>query len=83
MPTLTLEMPEDAFAALRRSPEEFARDMRLAAAIFWYSRGDLSQEEGARIAGLDRTDFILALAREKVDVIHVDMDELRRESSRG
>jgi len=37
------------------------------------------QEEAARIAGLDRTEFILTLAREKVEVIYVDMDELRRE----
>lgn len=68
---------------MRRSPQEFTRELRLAAAIFWYSRGDLSREEAARIAGLDRTDFILALAREKVNVIDVDMNELRRELARG
>jgi predicted HTH domain antitoxin len=79
MTTLTLDMPEDAFSALRRSPEEFACEMRLAAAVLWYARGEISQEEGARIAGLDRTEFILALAREKVDVIHVDMEELKKE----
>ena len=83
MTTLTLEMPEDVFAAMRRSPEEFAREMRLAAAIFWYARGDISQEEGARIAGLDRTDFILALAQEKVDVIHVELEELKKGWTRG
>lgn len=77
MTTVTLELPEDVFAALRHSPEEFAREMRLAAAMFWYARGKISQEEGARIAGLDRTDFILALASAKVDVIHVDVDEVR------
>ena len=35
MATLTLEMPEEVFAALRSSPEEFAREMGLAAAILW------------------------------------------------
>ena len=37
--------------------------MRLAAAVTWYRQGKVSQEVAARIAGLDRTDFLLALAR--------------------
>ncbi len=53
--------------------------MRLAAAIFWYSRGMLSQERAAQLAGMDRTDFILALAREGVDAFVVDMRSLRKE----
>lgn len=83
MTTLTLQLPEDVFSALRRSPEEFLKEMRLAAAIHWYQRGEISQEKAAEIAGLDRTDFLLALAREKVDVFKVDVDELRREIDRG
>src|SRR5262245_50941534 len=77
MPTVTLELPDDVLSALRRSPEEFVRDLRLAAAVHWYSRGQLSQEKAARIAGLDRTDFLLALAREQVDVFVVDPEDLR------
>ena len=30
-------------------------------------------------AGMDRTDFLMALAREKVDAFHVDLDQLARE----
>ena len=41
VPTITMDVPADAFAALRRSPDEFAREMRLAAAMLWYKkRGD-------------------------------------------
>lgn len=57
--------------------------MRLAAAIHWYERGQISQEKAAQIAGLDRTDFLAALAREGVDVFHVDIDELKKELDRG
>jgi hypothetical protein len=42
MTTVTLELPEEVFSALRRSPEEFVREMRLAAAIHWYERGEIS-----------------------------------------
>jgi predicted HTH domain antitoxin len=83
MMELTLGLPEDVFSALRRSPEEFARELRLAAAIHWYERGESSQEKAAEIAGLDRTDFLLALARENVDAFVLDMDDLKRELERG
>ena len=33
---LDLELPRDAFSALRQEPEQFVREMRLAAAIKWY-----------------------------------------------
>ena len=83
MPRVTLELPEEVFSALRRSPEEFARDLRLAAAIHWYERGEVSQERAARIAGMDRTDFLAALAREKANAFVVDFDDLKRELERG
>jgi hypothetical protein len=38
MTTLTLDLPVEVFSALRRSPEEFGRELRLAAAIHWYQR---------------------------------------------
>jgi predicted HTH domain antitoxin len=83
MTTITLHMPDDVFSALRRSPDEFAREMRLAAAVHWYSRGEISQEKAAQIAGLDRTDFLLELARQKVDAFVVDFDDLKRELHLG
>jgi predicted HTH domain antitoxin len=83
MTTLTLELPEDVFSALRRSPEEFGRELCLAAAIHWYQRGQISQEKAAQVAGLDRTNFLMALAREGVDAFVVDFGDLERELKRG
>jgi predicted HTH domain antitoxin len=82
MQTITLDLPEDVFVAMRRSPEEFARDMRLAAAMLWYSRGVISQEKAAAIAGLNRAEFLKALARNEIDVFAVDFDDLQRELDR-
>ena len=83
MRTVTLDLPEEVFSALRRSPEEFVRELRLAAAIHWYERGEISQEKAANVAGLDRTDFLLALAREQVDAFVVDLNDLKLELDRG
>jgi predicted HTH domain antitoxin len=80
---LTLQLPDDVFSALKRSPEEFGRELRLAAAVHWYSRGEVSQEKAAQIAGLNRKEFLLALAREKVDAFLVDFDDLKRELELG
>jgi predicted HTH domain antitoxin len=82
MPVISLDLPADVFSALRRSPDEFARELRLAAAIHWYSHGEVSQERAASIAGLDRVDFLAALAHARVDVFAVDTENLRRELAR-
>jgi predicted HTH domain antitoxin len=83
MPLMSLDMPEDVFSALRRSPEEFIREMRLAAAMHWYERGEISQEKAAGIAGLDRTDFLSALAKHQINVFSVDLEDLKREIECG
>jgi predicted HTH domain antitoxin len=83
MMEITLRMDEDIFAALRRSPDEFVRELRLAAAIHWYERGEISQEKAAAIAGLDRTDFLLELARRGENAFVVDFADLEKELQRG
>lgn len=63
MATVTVDLPEDVFSTLRRSPDEFAQELRLAAAMLWYQHGRISMEKGAGIAGLNLRDFLDALAR--------------------
>lgn len=55
---VNLDLPEEILSARRLSPDEFVRDMRLAAAIYWYQKGEISQEKAAQIAGLNRRDFL-------------------------
>jgi len=51
MLTITFDIPEVALSALRLSPTEFVKEMRVAAALLWYSHGELSQLKAAEIAG--------------------------------
>jgi predicted HTH domain antitoxin len=83
MSTLTIELPEDLSVALQRSPRELANDVRLAAAIDWYSRGLISQGRAAEVAGIPRADFIDALAARKIEVVQVDLEALDRELGLG
>ncbi len=79
MATVTVEVPESAFSALRRSPDEFAREMRVAAAIQWYHQELISQGKAAEIAGLSRADFLDALFRAKVPACQITVEELKEE----
>jgi predicted HTH domain antitoxin len=79
MTTVSVDLSESLLSATRYSPEEFTREMRLAAAMTWYREGRISQEVAARVAGLDRTDFLLELARHGCDSFHVDLVDLERE----
>jgi predicted HTH domain antitoxin len=79
MQTITISLPETAFAALHKAPEEFAREMRVAAAVKWYELGELSQGKAAEVAGLTRSEFITALARFKVSPLQYGADELSEE----
>jgi len=81
MTSLTIELPDEVDDSQHRSPAEVTKEPRLAAAIRWYSQGVISQERAAVVAGLDRTDFLMALAREKVDAFAVDREQLAREVS--
>jgi len=83
MTTIQVSFPDAAFAALKRTPHEFAAELRLAGAIHWYQQGQLSMERAAEIAGMDRRGFLEELARRKVDVFQVDLDDLKREIARG
>lgn len=79
MTALNVIVPDSSLSVLRRSPTEFVRDMKLAAAMHWYSQGTMSQERAAELAGMNRRDFIKALARENMDVFRVDEESLARE----
>jgi predicted HTH domain antitoxin len=83
MVTVQVQLPEEILSALRRAPDEMAGELCLAAAVHWYARGLISHERAAQLAGLDRTDFIQALAREGVDAFAVDVNSLRRELAEG
>lgn len=79
MRTVSLQLPDTVFSAIRKAPDEFVQEMRVAAAVKWYELGEISQGKAAEVAGLSRSDFINALCRYKVSPFQYTGEELAEE----
>lgn len=77
--TISLEFSTGVFSALRKSPKAFARELRMAAAIHWYQQRLVSLGRAAEVAGINRLDFMDELAHRKIEVFHIDMEDMQKE----
>jgi predicted HTH domain antitoxin len=78
--TISLELPVGVFSALRKTPEEFKKDIRVVAAVKWYEMGQISQEKASEIAGLCREDFLLMLSSFNVSPFQYTASEVLEEA---
>lgn len=76
---LSFEINRDSLSALRKDPEHFLPEMRLAAAVKWYELGILSQSKAAEIAGVSRSEFLASLSRFEVSPFQYGADEIADE----
>ena len=79
MPTIHIDFPISVFSVMQKEPEEFAKELRLAAAVKWYELGKISQEKAAEIAGISRSEFIESLAKYKIDFMQYSEKEIDTE----
>ena len=82
MVTVTFELPEDVFSSVRKDPDRFAEELRLAAAVKWYEMGLVSQSQAAEISGLSRSQFISALGQFEVSAFQYEVAEIIEEVNR-
>ncbi|MGK7899050.1 MAG: UPF0175 family protein [Xenococcus sp. (in: cyanobacteria)] len=79
MTDISIQLPDEVFSSFSCTPQDFIQKMKLAAAIHWYQKGEISQEKAARIAGLNHRDFLMSLAEEKIDVSTVNINDVEQE----
>jgi len=50
---ISIQLPDEIFDSFRCNPQEFVKKMKLAAAIHWYQKGEISEKKAAQVAGLN------------------------------
>ena len=76
---VSLEYPVDVRLALDESKEEFAKELKMLAAVKLYELGKISSGKAAALAGTDRVSFLLGLGHYRVSVFNYTPEELERE----
>ena len=79
MTTITVDLPETVFSALHMVPDDFVKEMRIAAAIKWYEQTRISQDKAAEVAGLTRAAFINELSKSKVSPFQMTQESIKED----
>lgn len=74
--TLTFEYGDEVLAATGQSPSEFADEARFLLAAKLYELGRLSSGQAAKLCGMARVAFLLALPRAGVKVSNMSVEDV-------
>jgi predicted HTH domain antitoxin len=80
MDVTLVDVPQESLVALKVSGDDFARDLRMAAAMKYYEMGRLSSGAAARLAGVPRVVFLARLADYNIDTFRLTEEQLQREA---
>lgn len=73
---LTVEIPNLLPDALQSTPEEFARQAKMAMAVKLYEMGKISSGIAAGMLNMERVHFLLQLGEYGVPMIDLSLEEL-------
>jgi predicted HTH domain antitoxin len=81
MSTVMIEVPDDLLIVLREQPKEFAREARLVTALHYLREKRLSLGQAARLAGMNRLDFMDALTARGLPAFDLSTEDAAAEAA--
>ncbi len=78
---ITLEIPDTSLSITKERPEDFARSLRIAAAVKWYELGKISQSKAAELIGCSRLELFDHFREYGVPFLQVTELDLEQELS--
>ncbi|MBI3604543.1 MAG: UPF0175 family protein [Nitrospirae bacterium] len=72
MATLKIDYPDEILVSMKESKDQFASELKIAAAVKLYELGKLSSGKAAKLAGLDKVSFLKTLGAYKISVSTVE-----------
>jgi predicted HTH domain antitoxin len=75
MPHVSIEIPDDLLLVLRERPGEVIQEIRLAAAVHYLHEKRLSLGQAARLAGMNRLDFLDSLAARGIPAFDLSAED--------
>jgi predicted HTH domain antitoxin len=79
MTTVSFDVPEESLRALHTTPEHAGQVIRLAAAMYWYGRSEITLGTAAGFAGLSQAEFMRALKTAGQDTFVFDPEDFEKE----
>jgi predicted HTH domain antitoxin len=77
---LTIKYSDDVLLSLKETKKDFEKEARYLLALKLYELGKISSGKAAKLAGLNRVNFLMRLSKYKVSPFQVDLDEILKES---
>ena len=77
--TVEIDLPEEPLFSLKETPEHFAKEIKMLAAVKLFDLGRLSSGRAAQLAGVTRVEFLMAIGDYRVSPFSLTQAELEQD----